>query len=208
LPDMTRVAIADYGLCNLDSVRRAVEECGGRAVVTDRPADLAAADRIILPCVGAFRDAMRNLRDRGLDVALTEEVVGASVPFLGICLGMQLIAQCSSEFEDTAGLGWIPARVVRLVPDAVDRRVPHIGWNEVHPVEAGGLFAGLPANADFYFVHSYHVVCDDRSAIAATTPYCGELTSAVHCGNVFGVQFHPEKSQKNGFRLLRNFLTL
>jgi glutamine amidotransferase len=205
---MTSVAIADYGLCNLDSVRRAVEECGGRALITDRPADFSAADRIILPGVGAFKDAMRNLRDRGLDVALTEQVIGASVPVLGICLGMQLIAERSYEFEETAGLGWLRAQVVRLVPDGVDGRVPHIGWNEVHPVGAGGLFAGIQADADFYFVHSYHVVCEDAALVAATTPYCGGLTSAVRRDNIHGVQFHPEKSQKSGFRLLRNFLTI
>jgi glutamine amidotransferase len=203
---MPRVAIADYGLCNLDSVRRAVEECGGRALVTDQPADLESADKIILPGVGAFPDAMRNLRDRGLDRALTEQVMGAAVPFLGICLGMQLIAERGDEVAETPGLGWISAVVTRLVPNGTDRRVPHIGWNEVHPVAANPLFHDLPSTADFYFVHSYHVVCQEPADVIGTTPYCGEFTSALQHNNIYGVQFHPEKSQRSGFQLLRNFL--
>lgn len=205
---MNRVAIVDYGLCNLDSVRRAVEECGGSPTVTADPADLHDADRIILPGVGAFGDAMHNLREAKLDVALADEVMGGGAPFLGICLGMHLMATRGFEFGEHAGLGWVDADVVRLTPTETDRRVPHIGWNEVMPRPECPLFEGLEPGTDFYFVHSYHVRCNDPDAIAATTPYCGGFASAVGSGLVWGVQFHPEKSQRAGFQLLRNFLAL
>ena len=206
---MNRVAIVDYGMCNLDSVRRAVEECGGEAIVTDEGADLDRADRIILPGVGAFPEAMANLRARELDKLLAEQVLAQDAPFLGICLGMQLMATTGIEVEPTDGLGWIPATVERLVPTATDRRVPHMGWNEVDPAPGCALFAGIAERTDFYFVHSFHVACDDAANVAATTPYCGGFTSAVQRGDtVFGVQFHPEKSQKAGFALLRNFLAI
>ncbi|MCZ7527700.1 MAG: imidazole glycerol phosphate synthase subunit HisH [Acidimicrobiia bacterium] len=203
---MQRVAVVDYGLNNLDSVCRALEECGAAAFVTDSPADVERADRIVLPGVGAFPDAMANLRERGLVDALTEEVQGHGAPFLGICLGMQLLATRSHEVAATDGLGWIPGEVRRLEPTAADRRVPHMGWNEVDPVGTADLFAGIAPRSDFYFVHSFRLCCDDDADVLATTPYCGGFTSAVHRGSVFGVQFHPEKSQAHGFELLRNFL--
>lgn len=205
---LNRVAIIDYGMCNLDSVRRAVEECGGKVVVTDDPADLASADRIILPGVGAFPDAMRNLKARSLHTALANEVLGQSVPFLGICLGMQMLATAGHEGGDTAGLGWIDGEVRRLQPTDTDRRVPHVGWNEVEPSTESAIFGGIPFGSDFYFVHSYHLDCADRADVAARTPYADGFCSAVERDLVFGVQFHPEKSQQNGFRLLSNFLAL
>ncbi len=203
-----RVAIVDYGMCNLDSVRRAFEEVGASAYVTAEPADLDRADRIVLPGVGAFPDAMRNLRSRGLDEALAKQVLDQGAPFLGICLGMQLIAAIGNEVTDTAGLGWVDASVVRFVPTEADPRVPHVGWNEVHRVTDSPLFHEIPPGADFYFVHSFHVACADPADVLATTPYCGGFTSVVQRGHVFGVQFHPEKSQRWGLRLLRNFLTI
>lgn len=206
-----RVAIVDYGMCNLDSVRRALEEVGARPFVTGDPADLTRADRIVLPGVGAFPDAMRNLRDRGLDDALAKEVLDGGVPFLGVCLGMQLLAASGHEVEPCGGLGWIGAEVPRFVPAGTGgarERVPHIGWNEVDPVRDSPLFDGIPAAADFYFVHSFHLVCADLADVLATTPYCGGFTSAVQRDHVFGVQFHPEKSQGHGLRLLRNFLAV
>ncbi|HEX5094903.1 MAG TPA: imidazole glycerol phosphate synthase subunit HisH, partial [Acidimicrobiia bacterium] len=131
---MERVAIVDYKLCNLDSVQRAFETLGAQAFITDDPADLARADRIVLPGVGAFPDAMRNLRAAGLDEGLGEHVLEGGAPFLGVCLGMQLIAAIGHEVEDTKGLGWIDARVSRLEPTEQDRRIPHVGWNEVRAV--------------------------------------------------------------------------
>jgi glutamine amidotransferase len=204
------VAIVDYGMCNLDSVRRAFEELGAHAFVTDDPVGLERADRIVLPGVGAFPDAMHNLRARGLDDALTKQVLDGGAPFLGICLGMQLLAANGHEGETTDGLGWLDAEVVRFAPDAADRemRVPHIGWNDVEAVDDSPLFAGIPPLADFYFVHSFHMRCDDPSDVLATTPYCGGFVSAIARGNVFATQFHPEKSQHYGLRVLRNFLEL
>jgi glutamine amidotransferase len=203
---MSSVAVVDYGLCNLDSVRRAFEECGATVTVTDDPRDLAHADRIVLPGVGAFGDAMRALRESGFEDALSEEVHANSIPFLGICLGMHLVASVGFEGGDTKGLGWIDGEVRRFVPATAEERIPHVGWNEVDAAPGSTLFAGIPAGADFYFVHSYHFVCDDDSDIAATTPYCGTFTSALERENVFAVQFHPEKSQRHGFQLLRNVL--
>jgi glutamine amidotransferase len=201
-----RIAIVDYGMCNLDSVRRAFEEVGARPYVTDDPGDLDAADRIVLPGVGAFPDAMCNLRARGLDEALAKQVCDEGAPFLGVCLGMQLMAAIGEEVQTTQGLGWLDARCVRFVPTDTDRRVPHVGWNEVTPGVDSPLFEGIPANTDFYFVHSFHVECTEPDQVLATTPYCGGFVSAVQRGQAFGVQFHPEKSQRFGLRLLQNFL--
>jgi glutamine amidotransferase len=204
-----RVAIVDYGMCNLDSIRRALEEVSARPFVTDDPADFDGADRFVLPGVGAFPDAMANLRARGLDDALRKHVVDDGAPFLGVCLGMQLIAALGTEVAATSGLGWIDASVVRFEPTDEDRRVPHVGWNEVLPCPARGdspLFEGIPAGADFYFVHSFHVACADEADVLATTPYCGGFVSAIAHDNVWATQFHPEKSQRHGLQLLRNWL--
>jgi imidazole glycerol-phosphate synthase subunit HisH len=203
---MSRVAVVDYGMCNLDSVRRAFEEVGAQPFVTDEPAELERADAIVLPGVGAFPDAMRNLRRRGFDDALTKLVIDEGVPFLGVCLGMQLLASSGEEVATTEGLGWFDADVVRLRPAAGDTRIPHVGWNEVDALPDSPLFAGIPPRADFYFVHSFHLQCRDAGDTLATTPYCGGFTSAVARRNVFAVQFHPEKSQAHGLRLLRNFV--
>jgi imidazole glycerol-phosphate synthase subunit HisH len=202
---MQRVAIIDTGLCNLDSIRRALEECGAKTVVTDDPGDLHAVDRIVLPGVGAFPDAMTRLRERGLDDALRQEVLVDGAPLLGVCLGMQLLADRGEESGGAAGLGFVRGTVRRLVPSDAER-VPHMGWNEVHDRRDPRLLAGIADDADFYFVHSFHLVCDDPSDVAATTPYCGGFTSVVERDNIFGVQFHPEKSQRHGFELLQRFL--
>jgi glutamine amidotransferase len=201
------VAVVDYGMGNLDSVARALDECGGRPLVTSDPRDLERAAAVVLPGVGAFPAGMRNLRERGLDVALTEHVVEREVPLLGLCLGMQLLADSGTEVEETAGLGFVPGRVERLEP-AAGLRVPHVGWNDVHAERHSALFAELEDGRDFYFVHSYHFVCATPEDVLAHTPYGDELVAAVGRGCVYGVQFHPEKSQRAGFQLLRNFLGL
>ena len=205
---MKRVAIVDYGRCNLDSIARAVEECGGAPALAREGRDLADAGRVILPGVGSFRDAMEALRARRLDEALAERVLAGGAPFLGICLGMQLLASRGREGGEARGLGWIPGEVRRLAPGAEGERVPHVGWNEVRPRDAGALFSGIPPATDFYFSHSYHFRCADDASVAARTPYGGGFVSAVARAPVFGVQFHPEKSQRPGFALLRNFLAL
>lgn len=203
---MPRVAIIDYGLCNLDSIRRAVEMCGGDPVVTDEPKDLGSANLLILPGVGAFGVAMRNLKARGMDQAIREQV-GAGIPMLGICLGMQLLASRSTEGGNSDGLDLIPGDVVLLKEQGAGDRVPHIGWNSIqaqHPNDP--LLADVADNTDFYFVHSYHVQCKAAADVVASTPYCGSFTSIIRRENVVGTQFHPEKSQRAGFRLLTNFL--
>jgi glutamine amidotransferase len=203
---MKQVAVIDYGMCNLDSVRRAVEECGANAVITDRREDIAGASAVILPGVGVFADAMSNIRALHLDEILTEHVVTKQVPLLGICLGMQLLAGKGFECGETAGLGWIPGEVVRLVPDSPETRIPHVGWDEVFPQPAAPLFDGITPGRDFYFVHSYHFVPEQAEHVLATTPYCGGFISAVGNGSIIGTQFHPEKSQRAGFQVLKNFL--
>jgi glutamine amidotransferase len=202
------VAIVDYGMCNLDSVRRAVEECGAEGLVTEEGRALRSASHIILPGVGSFRDAMFQLRQRNLD-GLLRELVQSGAPFLGICLGMQLMASRGEEGGQTAGLGIVPGAVKRLESDDPQTRIPHVGWNEVSMARENTLFEGIPLGRDFYFVHSYHFVCEEPTHVLARTPYCGGFVSAISSGpSVFGVQFHPEKSQRAGFQLLRNFIAI
>ncbi|MEZ5357623.1 MAG: imidazole glycerol phosphate synthase subunit HisH [Candidatus Zixiibacteriota bacterium] len=205
---MSEVLIVDYGMCNLDSIGRAVEECGGRPIISDNPKDLTSATHIILPGVGAFPDGMKNINELGFKKALDQQVLNRGIPFLGICLGMQLMARKGHEGGEMDGLGWIDGEVRRLQPKGEDSRIPHIAWNEVYPQQESPLFEQIEPGKDFYFVHSYVIECDDESQVLATTPYAGGFTSAVCKGNIFGVQFHPEKSQKAGFQLIRNFLSL
>ncbi|MBM3145925.1 MAG: imidazole glycerol phosphate synthase subunit HisH [Chloroflexi bacterium] len=203
-----RVAIIDYGMCNLDSVRRAVEECGGDPVITDQARDIETANRIILPGVGSFSEAMGNVKNRSLDEILSEQVFNFQIPFLGICLGMQLLAKKGWEGSETAGLGWIHGEVRKLAPTNPEERIPHIGWNEVVFSRPSPLFRNLPSGKDFYFVHSYYLDCNDDQEVIARTPYCGGFVSAVQRDWIFGVQFHPEKSQHLGFQVLRTFLSI
>ena len=203
---MPRVAIIDYGLCNLDSIRRAVEMCGGEPEVTDDPDALGVANLLILPGVGAFGVAMSNLKMRGMNQAIREQV-SAGTPLLGICLGMQLLASRSSEGGDFEGLNLIPGDVELLKEQARNERIPHIGWNSVRQERPGDpLFSSIVTDTDFYFVHSYHVICKNSADVVAATPYCGEFTSVIRREQVVGTQFHPEKSQRAGFCLLTNFL--
>jgi glutamine amidotransferase len=203
-----KVAIVDYEMGNIDSVARAVEECGAIAVVTDDASDFAEASNIILPGVGSFSEGMRNLRGKGLDRILSEQVLNERIPLLGICLGMQLLAEKGFEGGETAGLGWISGQVERLRPDSPETKIPHVGWNEVDFFKDSPIFGGIPLGKDFYFVHSYHMVCHGEDNILATTPYCGGFTSVVCKENIFGVQFHPEKSQRFGLKLISNFIGL
>jgi imidazole glycerol-phosphate synthase subunit HisH len=204
---MERVAVVDYGLCNVDSVVRALHHCGASPFLAHDATDLKAADRIVLPGVGAFDAAMERLEVTGLLDPLTATVLDEGVPFLGICLGMQLLAQRSDEGGARAGLGWFDAEVARIVPTA-DERVPHMGWNEVDGGAGSALFADIPDRTDFYFVHSFHVRCADASDVLATTPFAGGVAAVIARPPIYGVQFHPEKSQQHGLRLLRNFLAV
>ena len=204
---MNIVAIVDYGMCNLDSVARAVEECGGKALVTDQARDLETANRIILPGVGAFAEAMKNIKQRALDQILYEQAVEKQIPFLGICLGMQLLAETGFEGEKASGLGWIEGEVVKFLPKTMGEKIPHVGWNEVNTCRASALFKNIPAGKDFYFTHSYHFVPRRNQDVLALTAYCGNFISAVQKDNIFGVQFHPEKSLRFGLKLLDNFFS-
>lgn len=203
---MKTVGVVNYGMGNLDSVARAVEECGGHPVVTNAGSDLERVSYIILPGVGSFAAGMENIRRFGLDKILIEQVKGKGIPFLGICLGMQLLAEKGYEGAETSGLGWLEAEVIRLEPSGPYERIPHVGWNEVVYKRNSPLFRDIPSGKDFYFVHSYHLMCRNEGDVIAFTPYCGDFMSAVNRDNIFGVQFHPEKSQKPGFQVIKNFL--
>lgn len=204
---MKTVAIVDYGMSNLDSVARAVQECGGTPRVTEGPQDLGLATHIILPGVGVFADGMKHLRERGYEDALREQVARKGIPFLGICLGMQLMAERGYEGGETTGLGLIAGEVLRLEPAGGDTRIPHVGWNEVVFDGEPELFRSIPSGRDFYFVHSWHLRAARPEEVVARTPYCGGFVSAVARERICGTQFHPEKSQRTGFQLLRNFLS-
>ncbi len=196
------IAIVDYGMGNLGSVRHAFAFLGHNAAATSDPAALACADAIVLPGVGAFRLAMENLRARSLDSALSRVVLDGGVPFLGICLGMQLLAREGTENGIHPGLGWIAGRVVRLEP-AEGRRVPHVGWA---PLAGAGdaLTARIEPGTSFYFDHSYHLECPEKF-VSSRCAGAFDCVAAVRDGHVFATQFHPEKSQRAGLRLLRNF---
>lgn len=201
-----KVLVIDYGMGNLGSARRALEECGLDVLVSENPDHLADVDRFVLPGVGAFGDGMANLTERGWPPKIREALQNPQVTMLGICLGMQLLADKGHEGGENVGLGLIPGDIKRLESTTPDTRIPHVGWNEVHYAHAGSLFAQIPTGSDFYFVHSYHFIPAVSENIIATTPYCGRFVSAVRANNVFGVQFHPEKSARPGLQLLRNFL--
>lgn len=201
------IGIVDYGMGNLLSVFHALESLGADVRICTGPAELRHCERIVLPGVGAFRDCMASLSRTGFTEALHETVRDGGRPFLGICLGMQAIAQRSFEGGEHEGLGWFDADVVRLTPDPADLRVPHVGWNDVRYRADAPCFAGLPGAPDLYFVHSYHMRCREESHVIATCDYGGPVTAAACHDNILATQFHPEKSQQYGLRLLENFLS-
>ncbi len=205
---MKNVVIVDYGMGNVDSVKRAVEECGGNPLISRRPLDFEKASCIILPGVGAFSEAIKNIKKFRLEELLSKLVLKQGIPFLGICLGMQVLAEKGFEGKETAGLGWIEGKVKELQPRKSNERIPHVGWNEVIFVQDSPLLKGIPSGKDYYFVHSYHFVCRNKKNIIAYTSYCGKFISAISKDNIYGVQFHPEKSQNAGFQLIKNFLSL
>lgn len=191
---------------NIDSIYRAIEECGGEPIISNKYSDFKLASSIILPGVGSFATAIKNIEKYNLKSTIHEQVITKQKPILGICLGMQILADKGYEGGETEGLGLIEGEVMQLKPDTPNTRVPHIGWNEVIFNQPSPLFNNIESGRDFYFVHSYHFVCKYKENILAYTPYCGKFISIVNRENIFGVQFHPEKSQLAGFEILKNFL--
>lgn len=200
----TRIDIIDYGMGNVQSVRNALERLGCKVRVSGDPTALSAADALVLPGVGAFGEAMNNLLDRQLVEPLRRAVLVEGKPLLGICLGMQLLADRSTERGNHSGLGLIPGQV-REIPVSPGYRLPHIGWNDVSVRKSDPLFRDLPEKSAFYFVHSYRFECDSEY-ISGITDYGADITAAIQRDRIFGVQFHPERSQRKGLRLLRNFV--
>ncbi|MGA7262456.1 MAG: imidazole glycerol phosphate synthase subunit HisH [Stellaceae bacterium] len=207
------VAIVDYGSGNLRSAAKAFERAAAEngipaeVKVTSAPEAIATADRVVLPGVGAFADCRRGLMGvAGLQEALHEAVMIRARPFLGICVGMQLMAEAGREFETVEGLGWIAGEVTAIAPADAGLKIPHMGWNEIEPRSAHSLLAGLGGGVHAYFVHSYHFRLADSADLVASTEYGGPLAAVIGRDNLAGTQFHPEKSQEAGLRLLGNFL--
>lgn len=203
-PDV--LGVVSYGMGNIASVMNALDFLGVPARAAGAPGELDGCDRILLPGVGAFPAAMGLLGATGFRDALPREVERGK-PLLGICLGMQLLAGAGEEFETTEGLGLIAGRVVPI-PRAEGLRLPHMGWNELHLARSSALTEGLAEGESCYFVHGFHVVCDDPGAVVATTEHGGPLAAVIEGDGVWGTQFHPEKSQDTGLAILRNFAGL
>lgn len=195
--------IIDYGMGNLGSVRRAFEENGASVQITSDPEDVNETDLLILPGVGSFYEGMERLRKGSWDQAI-HEFVKTGKPFVGICLGMQLMATSGFEGSETQGLNLIPGQVKKL--RSQNLRIPHVGWNEVYPQQVSGIFNGIPEGTDFYFVHSYEFLLEDQAYLASKTPYGIDFVSSIQRENILGFQFHPEKSQRPGFHLIKNIL--
>lgn len=206
-----RVALIDYGSGNLRSAEKALARAasehatGHEIVVTSDPKIVAAAERIVLPGVGAFADCMRGLSEiPGMVDTLNQTVIAGGKPFLGICVGMQLMARVGREFGDTQGLGWIDGEVVRLERDDASLKIPHMGWNELDVAQSHAVLDGIDEGAHAYFVHSFEFRANEH--VLATTDYGGAVTAVIGRDNLVGTQFHPEKSQAVGLQLLANFL--
>lgn len=203
---MGSILIIDYGMGNLQSVANAFEAIGEKVLVSNKKSDIDDAEKIVLPGVGAFEIGMQNLRKSGIIGILKKNVLVKKKPFLGICLGMQLLASKGRENGLYAGLDWIQGTVEKLNPPDKSLKIPHVGWNDVLIEKQNPLFSGFKPPPTFYFVHSYHFVCKNKADEIAFCDYGGKFVSAVQKGNIFAVQFHPEKSQQNGLQLLKNFV--
>ncbi len=199
---MKKIAIIDYGMGNLHSAAKAFEKIGADVTVTRDPAEVRQADQVVLPGVGAFGDCMKNLNERGL-APVIHEVIDAGKPFLGICVGLQLLFEGSEEDPGVSGLGVFKGMVRKIA--APGRKIPHMGWNNLEYLNTSPLFKGLPDPAFVYFVHSFHAVPADPGLVTAVADYGGFVTAAVGRGRVQAVQFHPEKSSAVGLKILANF---
>ena len=200
------IAIIDYDAGNIKSVEKALKFLGQEAVVTRDYETILGADRVILPGVGAFGAAMGKLEQFGLDEVI-HEVVRRNTPFLGICLGLQLLFESSEESPGVKGLGVLKGEIVRI-PESGGLKIPHMGWNSLRFPRSGRLFAGLPEDPYVYFVHSYYLRAEDAGIVTAVTEYGTEIHASVENGNVFACQFHPEKSSDTGIQILKNFVEI
>ena len=200
------IAIIDYDAGNIKSVEKAIQFLGEEAVITRDPEKILSAEGVILPGVGSFGDAMARIRSYELE-AVIHKVVERKIPFLGICLGLQLMFEKSDETPGVQGLALLPGEIVRI-PDDGKLKVPHIGWNSLHLQNNGRLFTGLEENPYVYFVHSYYLKAKDEQIVKATTQYSTTIHASVEQGNVFACQFHPEKSGTVGLSILKNFAEL
>ena len=200
------VAIIDYNAGNLKSVEKALAAVGQKSLITRDFHEILSSEHVILPGVGAFGDAMANLKKFGLDKVIYE-VVEKGTPFLGICLGLQLLFERSDETPGVAGLGILKGEILRI-PDKEDLKIPHMGWNSLHLQNEGRLFKGLSEQSYVYFVHSYYLKAEDEQIVKATTDYSVNIHASVEKDNVFACQFHPEKSSDVGLQILKNFVEL
>lgn len=200
------IAIIDYDAGNIKSVEKALILLGQEVVITGGREEILKADKVILPGVGAFGDAMANLRKTGLDQVI-REVTGRGTPFLGICLGLQLLFERSGEAPGVEGLGILKGEILRI-PDSEGLKIPHMGWNSLHLENDGRLFRGISEGAYVYFVHSYYLKAADESIVKASTEYSTHIHASVEKDNVFACQFHPEKSSDVGLHILKNFVEL
>lgn len=200
------IAIIDYDAGNIRSVEKALQFLGAETCVTRDEKEILAADHVILPGVGAFGDAMHKLRNYGLE-GVIHQVVAQKTPFLGICLGLQLLFEASEEAEGVKGLGILQGRIVRI-PEAPGLKIPHIGWNSLQFPSAGRLFEGIAKEPYVYFVHSYYLQAEEPEIVKATTEYGVTIHASVEKGNVFACQFHPEKSSDVGMQILKNFIAI
>ena len=199
-------AIIDYGAGNLCSVQNAISRLGKDSIITANPSEIMSADRVILPGVGAFGDAMRSLAKKGLDKVISD-YIKSERPFLGICLGLQLLFEESEESPGVSGLGIIKGRVVHI-PPRKGLKIPHMGWNNIELSKKSDILRDLGERPYVYFVHSYYIQASDESDVSAYTEYGESLGAAIERGNVYATQFHPEKSGKTGLKILKNFLEL
>ncbi len=200
------IAIVDYGAGNLHSVKSAFDYLGSNTIITSTPSEIESASGVILPGVGSFGDAMKSMQESGL-VDVIKNSATSGKPFLGICLGLQLLFENSEESPDVSGLGILPGKIVKI-PSDNGLKVPHIGWNSLDVVNQDGIFKGLEKEPYVYFVHSYYLKADNAEDVAANTHYGVEINCAVQRDNLCAVQFHPEKSGETGLKILSNFIDM
>ena len=200
------ISIIDYDAGNIKSVEKAIQHLGKEVIITRDPDVLLSSEKVILPGVGSFGDAMGKLRNYQLDKVIYE-IVDKKVPFLGICLGLQLLFESSDETPGVSGLGLLPGKILRI-PDKEGLKIPHMGWNSLEIKEGTKLLQGIPQNSYVYFVHSYYLAAENLEDVAATTNYSTKIHAAVEHDNIYACQFHPEKSSAVGLRILENFINI